>query len=216
HARAGPADLAAVVHGHGPPDHDGGLAGLLGARHPPLPVVVHPDAFLPRYLRLPTGEISPHYNFGLQPAALESLGAAITPNRGVVEVVDGVYATGAIARETPFENTGGQDVLDPGLFHLVDGEVVPDVVPDAQAMSSNVRDSGLVALTGCSHAGVINTVRAAQRVTGVEKVPAVMGGFHRGFRGMPASKTEATIDAMRELVPRVVAPMHCTGFAAAA
>jgi 7,8-dihydropterin-6-yl-methyl-4-(beta-D-ribofuranosyl)aminobenzene 5'-phosphate synthase len=63
---------------------------------------------------------------------------------------------------------------------------------------------------------VINTVRAAQRVTGVQRVHAVMGGFHLGFPGVPASKTEQTIGAMRELDPRIVAPMHCTGFAASA
>ena len=50
----------------------------------------------------------------------------------------------------------------------------------------------------------------------VSRVHAVMGGFHLGFPGIPASKTDATIAAIQELDPRVVAPMHCTGFAAMA
>jgi 7,8-dihydropterin-6-yl-methyl-4-(beta-D-ribofuranosyl)aminobenzene 5'-phosphate synthase len=211
-----PAELSAVVLSHGHPDHYGGLDGLLDAREHALPVVVHPDAFLPRYLRLPTGEIAPHYNYGLQPAALESRGAVITPNRSVLEVIDGVFATGAIPRRTDFEKTGGQDILDPGLFHLVDGEVVPDVVPDDQALAINVAGLGLVVLTGCSHAGVVNTIHSAMEVTGVSKVHAVMGGFHLGFPGIPPSKTDATIAAIQEFDPRVVAPMHCTGFAAMA
>jgi 7,8-dihydropterin-6-yl-methyl-4-(beta-D-ribofuranosyl)aminobenzene 5'-phosphate synthase len=211
-----PSELSAVVLSHGHPDHYGGPNGLLVAREHALPVVVHPDAFLPRYLRLPTGEIAPHYNGALQAGALESRGAAITPNRSALEVIDGVFATGAIPRRMDFEQTGGQDVLDPGLFHLIDGDVVPDVVPDDQALAINVRGKGLVVLTGCSHAGVINTIRSAQQVTGVSEVHAVMGGFHLGFPGIPASKTAATIAAIQELDPRVVAPMHCTGFAAMA
>jgi len=209
-----PTELSAVVISHGHPDHYGGLAGLLDARDHALPVVIHPDAFLPRYLRLPTGEVAPHYNYGLQPTDIESRGGAITPNRNAVEVLDGVYATGAIRRGTSFEVTGGQNALEPGLFHLIEGEIVPDVVPDDQAVAINVRGFGLVVLTGCSHAGVVNTIYSAQEVTGVSQVHAVMGGFHLGFPGIPAAKTEATIAAIKELDPRLVAPMHCTGFQA--
>jgi len=209
-----PSELSAVVLSHGHPDHFGGLAGLLDALEHPIPVVVHPAAFWPRYLRLPTGEIAPHYNLELQQTAIESRGGVVTPNEGAVEVIEGVFATGAIARTVDYEATGGQGDLDPGLFHLVNGSIAPDRVPDDQAIAVNVKGLGLVVLTGCSHAGVINTVHAARQVTGTEKVHAVMGGFHLGFPGIPDEKTDKTIAAMKELELAVVAPMHCTGFRA--
>lgn len=208
-------DVSGIVISHGHPDHHGGLDGVLEAIGHEVPVVIHPDAFLPRYLRLPTGEVAPHYNYALTTDAIERRGGAITANRGAIEVVDGVFATGEIAREVPFEAPASPGCHDPGLFQLIDGSLGPDTVPDDQALAINVRGVGLVVLTGCSHAGVINTVECARRVTGEERVHAVMGGFHLGFPGIPASKTTATIAALRELTPRVVAPMHCTGMRAA-
>jgi 7,8-dihydropterin-6-yl-methyl-4-(beta-D-ribofuranosyl)aminobenzene 5'-phosphate synthase len=215
--RQSPNELTCVVISHGHPDHHGGLSGLLEAVPHPLPIVIHPSAFAPRYLRLPTGEIAPHYNYELSTDGIESRGGVITPNEGPVEVSDGVFATGAIERKVEFEATGKQGELESGLFHLDGGgRIVPDAVPDDQALAVNVRDLGLVVLTGCSHAGVINSVAAARRVTGVQTVHAVMGGFHLGFPGIPESKSEKTIAAMKEIDPRYVAPMHCSGFRAAA
>jgi 7,8-dihydropterin-6-yl-methyl-4-(beta-D-ribofuranosyl)aminobenzene 5'-phosphate synthase len=212
-----PNELSAVVLSHGHPDHHGGLAGLLDAVPHPLPVLVHPDAFAPRYLRLPGGEIAPHYNHELTPAGIESRGGAISANTGPVEVIDGVLATGAIERGVDFERSGEQGEFEAGLFRLDgDGAIEPDAVPDDQALVVNVGEAGLVVLTGCSHAGVINSVRAAQEVTGVERVLAVMGGFHLGFPGVPSDKVDHTIAAMKQIGPRYVAPMHCTGMAATA
>jgi 7,8-dihydropterin-6-yl-methyl-4-(beta-D-ribofuranosyl)aminobenzene 5'-phosphate synthase len=210
-----PGELSAVVLSHGHPDHHGGLAGLLEAVPHPVPVLVHPDAFAPRYLRLPGGEVAPHYNYELSVASIESRGGAITPNTGPVEVIDGVLATGAIERRVEFERTGEQGELEAGLFRLdEEGAIEADAVPDDQALVVNVAGAGLVVLTGCSHAGVINTVEAAREATGVDRVHAVMGGFHLGFPGIPAEKVERTIEAMAEVAPRYVAPMHCTGMAA--
>jgi 7,8-dihydropterin-6-yl-methyl-4-(beta-D-ribofuranosyl)aminobenzene 5'-phosphate synthase len=212
-----PAELSAVVLSHGHPDHHGGLLGLLGAVETPLPVLIHPDAFAPRYLRLPGGEVAPHYNYELSAMAIEERGGALTPNRGAVEIVDGVFATGGIPRRVDFERTGEQGELEAGLFRLgADGAIEADAVPDDQALAVNVAGLGLVVLTGCSHAGVINTIEAARAVTGVERVHAVMGGFHLGFPGIPEAKVDSTIEAMREIGPRVVAPMHCTGMRATA
>lgn len=212
--RRRPSDLSAVVLSHGHPDHHGGLDGLLAALGRPLPVLLHPDAFLPRYLRLPSGEIAPHYNHALTPDRIEARGGAVTANRGPIEVIDGVFATGEIAREVDFEMPAAPGERDPGLFHLRDGVLVADSVPDDQALAINVAGLGLIVLTGCSHAGVINTIRCAQRITGESRVHAVMGGFHLGFPGIPDSKTDDTIAALRELDARTIAPMHCTGMRA--
>ncbi len=74
----------------------------------------------------------------------------------------------------------------------------------------NVKGKGLVVLTGCSHAGVVNTVRHAMKTTGVEKVYAVMGGFHlSGPLFEPI--IERTTEELKALNPLYVVPTHCTG-----
>jgi 7,8-dihydropterin-6-yl-methyl-4-(beta-D-ribofuranosyl)aminobenzene 5'-phosphate synthase len=179
----------------------------------------HPSSSTPRrsgpdtYAYRP-GEIAPHYNHALNPTLVESAGGALTLSQGPVEVIDGVYSSGRIERTTEFELPSSPGFLDPGLFHLVDGHMCPDAVPDDQALVINVKGLGLIVLTGCSHAGVINTIQACKRVTREDRVHAVMGGFHLGFPGVPASKTASTIAALRDLDVRVIAPMHCTGMRA--
>ena len=131
----------------------------------------------------------------------------ITPNRSALEVIDGVFATGAIPRHTDFEQTGGQDALDPGLFHVVDGEVVPDVVPDDQALAINVerprprRAHRLQPRRRHQHdplraGGDRRDARARRHGRLPPRLP--------GHPGQP--RPTQTIEAIRELDPRVVAP----------
>ena len=68
-------------------------------------------------------------------------------------------------------------------------------------------------LTGCGHAGIINICRYAQRLTGVETLHAVIGGFHlNGPLFEPV--IEDTISALEQLVPEMIVPAHCTGWKA--
>lgn len=78
---------------------------------------------------------------------------------------------------------------------------------------STSKDKGLVVLTGCGHAGAINTIRQAQELTGVQKVHAVIGGFHLSgalFEPIIAP----TVTALKELNPALIVPAHCTGWKA--
>ena len=86
-------------------------------------------------------------------------------------------------------------------------------VLDDQALVINVRGRGLVVVTGCGHAGVVNIARQALRLTGVDRLHALIGGFHLSG---PAFEPiiEPTVAALTELAPALIVPGHCTGWRA--
>ena len=87
------------------------------------------------------------------------------------------------------------------------------LVIDDQALVVHVRDRGLVVLTGCGHAGAVNIVRHAQRLTGVDRLHALIGGLHLSG---PAFEPviPPTVAALTELAPDLLVPGHCTGWRA--
>ena len=85
---------------------------------------------------------------------------------------------------------------------------------DDQCAIVNVKGKGLVIVTGCGHAGVINIIRYARALVGVEQVHAVIGGFH--LNGPLFERIiPQTVAALKELQPHYLLPGHCTGFPAA-
>jgi 7,8-dihydropterin-6-yl-methyl-4-(beta-D-ribofuranosyl)aminobenzene 5'-phosphate synthase len=96
----------------------------------------------------------------------------------------------------------------------IDGKWQPDPwVHDDQAVIMNVKSKGLVVLTGCGHAGVVNTVAHAKNITGVNEIHAVIGGFH--LTGPVFEPIIApTVQALKEFNPSIIVPEHCTGWRA--
>jgi 7,8-dihydropterin-6-yl-methyl-4-(beta-D-ribofuranosyl)aminobenzene 5'-phosphate synthase len=207
-------DVDHVVISHGHPDHYGGLLGLLQSRSAPVPVSIHSDAFAPRYLRLASGQVAPFYNHDLTRAAIESAGGVVVSNRGPLEVGPGAIATGEIPRVVEFEKPPSRVDTPNALIQVRDGRMEADAVTDDQALVLNVGSEGIIVLTGCSHAGIINTIQHAIATTGRSRVLGVFGGFHLGFPGTPDSKTDSTIEALREIGSELLCPMHCTGMQA--
>lgn len=201
-------NLQAVILSHGHADHAMGLPGLierLGARR--LPVVLHPDAYLERKVVLPDGtetSIPAPRRSDLRQENIE-----IIEEVGPSMLLDNMLlVSGEVERTTTFE-TGFR-------FHYAqrNGAWEPDpFILDDQCAILNVRGKGLAILTGCGHAGIINIIRHAQRLTGIQTIYAVVGGFHLTGR-IFEPVIPATVAALQEIKPAYVMPAHCTGWLA--
>jgi 7,8-dihydropterin-6-yl-methyl-4-(beta-D-ribofuranosyl)aminobenzene 5'-phosphate synthase len=90
----------------------------------------------------------------------------------------------------------------------------PDpLVIDDQALVVHVRGQGLLVLTGCAHAGAVNIVRHAQRLTATPGLHALVGGLHLGGPAFEPIVGQ-TVSALADLDPALVVPGHCTGWRA--
>jgi 7,8-dihydropterin-6-yl-methyl-4-(beta-D-ribofuranosyl)aminobenzene 5'-phosphate synthase len=201
-------DIQALILSHGHTDHVGGITGLLDRYGQwKLPILLHPDAFRTRRQVLLDGKITDLIPPSRQD--LEREGIDLIVERGPSFLFeDSVLITGQIERTTDFEK--GM----PTQQALLDGEWQPDPwIYDDQAIVMHVRDKGLVILTGCGHAGVINIVRDARRQTGVEPILAIIGGFH--LTGAIFEPIIApTVAALKQIQPACLVPEHCTGWKA--
>src|SRR5260370_27056703 len=91
----------------------------------------------------------------------------------------------------------------------MDGKIVPDEHVHEHATGFNVKDKGVVVISSCGHVGIVNSVRQAQEVSGIQKVHAIIGGFHLG--PAPADYLTQVVAEIKKLEPDVVVPMHCSG-----
>ena len=195
-----PNQVDALLVSHGHYDHHEALRHFIRARDSGLPVVLHPYALEIRSERARhTSKGDVVYRPPLPSReALRNLGAEVIATKEPHMLTNGLASTGEVPRVTDFE----------GL--LVDGQWRKDETWDDQSMVAHLKDRGLVVMSGCAHAGIINTILHAQAITGVERVFAVIGGFH--LARATARTLDGTISAMKELDPALIVPTHCTGF----
>jgi 7,8-dihydropterin-6-yl-methyl-4-(beta-D-ribofuranosyl)aminobenzene 5'-phosphate synthase len=198
-------ELDSVVLSHGHYDHTGALQAVLGYA-PGATVTFHPDALKRRYSRGADGSIPPVDEVYLTEGGLAASGARCIQNRNPIEIVQGLFASGEIPRETGYEDTGGD-------FYLDAKGSVEDPICDDQSLYFLSRD-GLVLILGCAHAGVVNTMRRVMHLAGTSRVHAVIGGMHLLHAG--PERMEKTIAEFRSMGLEMLAPCHCTGLAAVA
>ncbi len=202
------AEIETIVLSHGHMDHTGSLNAILDKMPGRIPLVVHPGAFVyPRYTRQPDGSknIWPRT---LVKDELEQKNVEIVESETPTLIADDmVMVTGTVERTTEFEK--GM----PNALVEKDGEIVKDPIIDDQALVIKLNEKGLVVITGCAHAGVINTVMFAQKATGEQNIRAVVGGFHLSGPFFEKIHDE-TFEELKKFDPDVILPMHCTGWKA--
>jgi len=201
-------EVEALVLSHAHMDHTGSLFPVLDRIDKSIPLVVHPEAFVwPRYLGLDDGR-KLRFPRTLVKADLEhrkvELVASKTPT---LLAHDLVAVTGEVERVTEFEKGLPNALLERN------GKLEKDPIADDQSLVLNLKGKGLVVISGCAHAGIINTIFHAQKITGIKEIYAVIGGFHLSGPFFEPI-IEETIGELKQMEPAVLVPMHCTGWKA--
>jgi len=207
-ARALGIDLSSIdkiVLSHGHADHTGGLRRLLRAMRKPVEIVAHPDIWTRKYVERPGGEAYSYIGIPFDREELEGLGASFTLTKEPVWITDNIVTTGEIPMLTDYEQ------IDPNLYVQGEGGFSPDPLADDRALVVKT-ELGLVVVAGCAHRGIINTLRHARELTGVELVNTVVGGTH--LIRAQEEQIELTIAELKEMGIQRLGVSHCTGFRA--
>ena len=185
--------IGTIVLSHGHDDHTGGLSLFEGQQ-----LVCHPDTFLKRTRK------SNGTNLGIKWSEDEIRSKFdLVLSRDPIQLSEQIYFLGEIPRLTEFESKQT-------AFRKADG--TDDFVLDDSGLAI-VTSKGLVVISGCAHSGICNMTAHAMKVTGIEKVYLVIGGFH--LQSDDAT-TQKTIDWMKSMQVEQVIPSHCTSFSAQA
>jgi 7,8-dihydropterin-6-yl-methyl-4-(beta-D-ribofuranosyl)aminobenzene 5'-phosphate synthase len=200
-------EVSYVVLSHGHYDHFGGLQAIVKAVNKiELPIITHEDMVKRRGTTSNRREIREYPPF----PNIEKLTPAKIINTKEPHLIANKLAciTGEIPRQIIFEKGLTQNKI------YNDDSWQPDaLVIDDRALIVNIKNKGLVIISGCAHAGIINTIRYAQQITGHTKVYAILGGFHLAGKEFE-KRIEPTIEELKKINPELIIPTHCTGWRA--
>ncbi|MDI9480731.1 MAG: MBL fold metallo-hydrolase [Bacillota bacterium] len=195
--------IEALVISHGHFDHTGGVMQLLPELKKPI-VYAHPEVFARH--QVSSGPSQTRYiGAPFTKDDLLQAGAEFVAVDNFTRMTDNIYITGSIPRLTDYEDAGGPFIKE------VNGELLPDPIEDDMALVIT-HPQGLIIVSGCAHAGMINMINYALESTRASKVLAFIGGTHLNTAN--EKRLRKTVADLKRIDPHQLIVCHCTGFAA--
>jgi 7,8-dihydropterin-6-yl-methyl-4-(beta-D-ribofuranosyl)aminobenzene 5'-phosphate synthase len=213
-----PSQIDASVLSHGHLDHYGGYPGLFAKSSPKnktLPFIVGGEETFCERVAL-VGK-PPLVMGSLDRSALKRAGFEVKVLPDPAVIADHAFTTGQIPLES-FERAAIPTEMRPGVGCARDlistakraATQLPDDGEHELATCYAVKGLGLVVIASCSHRGIVNSVRRARAVSGIEKVHAVIGGFHL-IKPRTEEEARKTVAELSRIDPMYIIPMHCSG-----
>jgi 7,8-dihydropterin-6-yl-methyl-4-(beta-D-ribofuranosyl)aminobenzene 5'-phosphate synthase len=199
-----------ISHGHG--DHTAATVEVVEAVGG-MKVYGHLHTFLPRFYEDKNGKRrrgGPHKGETLED--IERAGGKVVLSADPIEIVNGLWTTGQVERVTSFERISAPSGTGRKRIIIVDGEETSDQILDDQALWMDIKNVGPFVITGCAHAGPINTLLQVKRLGHFNQVNGLVGGTHLVRRS--DEYIEETIEGLRGFGLSLISPCHCTGFKA--
>jgi len=203
----GKVEALGISHDHW--DHQTAFVEIMKAKkdefRKSIPLYVGDQFFVGTYQRLANGNIISLTD--LKKNDVEALDfVKITEINGPTPFIPGAYFTGKVEQITNYETV-------PSIYLVKKGnEYIHETFPGEQALVLNVKGKGLIVLSACAHRGIVNTVKHAQKMTGVDKVYLLMGGFH--LINAKPELIQRTVADIKAINPEYIVPTHCTGYEA--
>lgn len=198
----GEADHFVISHGHY--DHCGGLQFYPYKNNTPM-IYAHPDAFLKKFSSNDKGEPSREVGIPFEISGQDWMKDRIVYSRQPLKIDEGILISGEIPCSSIIEE------VPKGFYIQKDNKIMHDMVLDEQMLI--IEDGGEIAVfLGCSHPGVINSIKYVQKLMPDMNIKLLAAGMH--LENVSPIRLQMTIQYILDMNIQKVVPLHCTGFGA--
>jgi 7,8-dihydropterin-6-yl-methyl-4-(beta-D-ribofuranosyl)aminobenzene 5'-phosphate synthase len=192
-------DLNSIVLSHGHYDHTLALPEVLKLTKTPIPIVIHPKTFDPKFAYKPN---LTYIGTTVKQSLIQEKNGIFLPTDTPLNISHAIQTSGEIPLRTDFETIKGFWKVDKTRF-------IEDSMIDEQAVIVDLGEKGLVVIVGCAHRGIINTINHSKRIMNKTKIHAIIGGFH--LFNAANTVIDKTIKELQRIAPDHLYPCHCTG-----